>query len=379
MICTNWATLKLSGFYHSIFTQKGITKVENKPDRELTDGKSKILLGEWESLTKNADGEAEIHTLRKYAYESDITEIPVIQARPVKITPSKARRPERPFTRIVAFGDTQIDYRLYDGELHPIHDERAMKCARYILRYLMPDVIVNLGDSVDQSQFGHFDKDSNHFDATLQAAFDRVHSYYAELRTDNPEAEIHEVDSNHNVRLGKYVLKHISQLYGFRPAGTDPSLYPMLTYPYMANLQAFDIKWHGGYGAAEYRYKDDLVFIHGNQVRSGGSTADLLSKKYPYANIIAGHGHKAQMHTRTTPDGKYLTAMQVGALCKTTGEVPGYGTGVDDMGHPVKAQQDWQQSVAVIDDYGDGYYDMRQVYINEGVAFFDGRYFDGNE
>lgn len=353
--------------------------MEKQPNPEQLEGKRKILLGEWESLTKNADGEAEIHTLRRYAYEPEPSELPTIQARPVRITPSRARRPERPFKRIVAFGDTQIDYRLYDGELHPIHDERAMKCARYIIRHLMPDFIVNLGDSIDLSQFSRYDKDSTHFDATLQAAFDRVHSYYGELRADNPEAEIHEVDSNHNVRLGKYVLKHLSQLYGFRPAGSDPSNYPMLTYPYMANLAKFNVIWHGGYGAAEYRYKDDLTFIHGEQVRSNGSTADMLSKRYPYSNVVAGHAHKAQSHVRTLPNGKYLTALQVGALCKTTGEVPGVGTSVDDFGHPVHRQQNWQQSIAVIDDYGDGIYDMRQVLIHEGVAFLDGRIFDGND
>lgn len=344
-------------------------------------GEREIGRTEYEVVTKNADGEAEVHTLnaRRYVSQPEPVEAKFIQARPVRITPSKAKRPERDFTRIVAFGDTQIDYRQYDGELHPIHDEKAMKCARYIIRHLMPEVIVNLGDSIDLSQFGRYDKDSNHFEATVQASFDRIHQFYGELRADNPEAEIHEVDSNHNVRLGRYVLKHMSQLYGFRPSGTDPSQYPMLTYPYMANLAAFNVIWHGGYGAAEYRYKDDLAFTHGDAVRSNGSTADLLSKKYPYSNIIAGHGHKAQMHARTTPDGKYLTAVQVGALCKTTGEVPGYGTAVDDMGRPVRKQMDWQQSILVIDDYGDGAYQFRQIYINDGQAYLDGKVFDGNE
>lgn len=332
---------------------------------------------EWQAIGK--DGEIVELEAKRYAVEPDLKDIAYLQARPVRITPSKAKRPIREFTRIAAFGDTQIDYRLYDGELHPIHDEPAMKCARYILRHLMPEIIVNLGDSIDLSQFGKYDKDSNHFDTTLQAAFDRVHSFYGELRADHPEAEIHEVDSNHNVRLGKYVLKHLSQLYGFRAAGTDPSKYPMLTYPYMANLEVLNVQWHGGYGAAAYRYKDDLHFTHGDTVRSGGSTADLLSKRNPYNNIVAGHAHKAQQHVRTKPDGTYLTALQVGALCRTTGEVPGYGTAVDDMGHPVHKQMDWQQSVAVIDDYGDGAYDFRQIYINNGVAFFDGRVFDGND
>lgn len=345
----------------------------------MENNSEKRLVSTWQMMHKNNSGEAEVTELHKYEYQNEelSKDKEFIRARPISIRPSRAQKPNRTFNRIIAFGDAQIGYREYGGEYHPIHDERAMKAARHIINHLAPNVIVNLGDTIDLPTFSRWDKDSNHFEHTLQAEFDRVHEYYGELRADNPHAEIHEVDSNHNVRLGRYVLKHMSQMYGVRQAGGE-SDYPLLTYPYMANLEKFDINWHGGYGAAKFPYAPDMIFEHGDKIRSNGSTAEMLSKQNPYNNLVVGHGHKAQSHTRTTPEGKYLTAFQVGALCKNTGEVPGFGSAVDDYGIPVHSQQDWQSSVLKIDDYGDGNYDFRNILIRGGKAYFDGVEVDGN-
>ncbi len=350
-----------------------------------------IRRGTYETVTKDADGEAVTHTLNvtnvSYTPREDLTALDqdfISQAAPTIVRPSRRKLPQRDFRRTVAFSDPQIAHRQVGEEFVEIHDERAMRVARLMCHDLQPEVIVNCGDTVDLPQLGKYDPDSNHFLRTLQKSFDRAHSFYAELRADNPQAEIHEVDSNHNVRLGKFVLRHAMALYGLKQAGTPPESWPILTYPFLANLDAVDVQWHGGYGAARFHLPTfagegpGIDFIHGDKVRSNGSTADLLSKNYPYSNVVAGHGHKAQTHARTTPDGLYLTAVQMGALCKTTGEVPGYGTAVDDRGNPVHKQQDWQQSILVIEDYGNGHYNFDHVYIVDGKAYYRGKEYDGN-
>lgn len=336
-------------------------------------------VGTYQTVTKDNEGNPETHTLQvtNVSYEPRTDALPVYQAVPANIRSSKAKTVPRDYKLIAVFGDTQIDYRYIDGEYIPIHDERAMKVARLIMQAHKPDVIVNLGDSVDLPQFSRFDKDSTHFNNhTLQRAFQRVHDYYGELKADNPQAEIHEVDSNHNTRLGKFVLKNMPDLWQFRPAGTPKDAWPMLTYPYMANLDALGVQWHSGYEAAQYDYAPDFIFKHGKELRSNGSTADLQSKKNPYANIVVGHGHKYQVHTRTTPEGKYLIAVQAPALCKITGEVPGYGSAVDDMGHPVHKYQDHQQGILLIKDYGDGVYEHEVVFIREGQAHHNGKLYE---
>jgi hypothetical protein len=336
----------------------------------------------WQGFIKNQEGEIEYADLASATFipkRDEADETFLSQADPVTIRPSRAKPPKRDYSLIFAFGDAQIAYRKVGEDLIPIHDERAMSVARTMCKDLRPDVIVNLGDTVDLPNLSKYDPDSNHFLTTLQQSFNRVHTFYAELRADNPEAKIVEVDSNHNARIGKFVLKHAMEFYGLRQAGQPPEAWPVLTYPFLANLDAVGVEWVSGYEAAEYHYSDDLIFIHGKEVRSNGSTAELLSKKYPYTNVVAGHGHKAQTHTRTTNDGKYLTAIQAGTLCKTTGEVPGYGTAVDDMGVPVRKQMDWQQGVVVIKDYGEGYYEFTHVYIKDGKAFYNGKEYNDEQ
>ena len=334
----------------------------------------------WQGFIKNADGEIEYADLMGFSVtpKQEVPEVSFLsQANPVDIHPTKAKPTKRKHRLIVAFGDAQIAYRLIDGELVPIHDEIAMKVARLLCKDLQPETIVNLGDNVDLPQLSKYDPDSNHFLTTLQAGFDRAHSFYAELRADNPRSRIVEVDSNHNVRLGKFVLNHAMSFYGLKQAGV-PNNWPVLSYPFLANLEDVGVEWYGGYGAATFEYADDLIFKHGDKIRSNGSTADLQSKAHPYHNVVFGHGHKAQTHTLTTPDGRYLTAVQVAALCKTNGIVPGYGTGVDDRGHPVHKQMDWQNGMLIVEDYGDGNYNFFHVLIRDGKAYYNGKEYNGN-
>lgn len=334
----------------------------------------------WQGFIKNQDGEIEYADLMGVSVTPRTDEQSFIsQAAPVNIERSRLRPAKRDHRLIVAFGDAQIAYRKIGEELVPIHDERAMRVARFLIRDLKPETVVNLGDTVDLPQLSKYDPDSNHFLTTMQAGFDRAHRFYAELRSDVPETtRIVEVDSNHNVRLGKFVLRNAMDFYGVRQAGV-PDSWPVLSYPFLANLDAVGVEWYGGYGAAKYEYADDLLFMHGDKIRSNGSTAELKSKEYPYHNIVVGHGHKAQTHVRTTPDGRYLTAIQAATLCRTDGIVPGYGTAVDDRGNPVHKQMDWQNGLVVIEDYGDGNYNFFHVLIRDGKAFYQGKEYDGNE
>lgn len=336
---------------------------------------NKRLVSTWESITKDADGEAHIHELRKYSYEPDEAFPP---ATPARITPSRRKPVERPYTQLYVFGDAQIDYRrLPDGELEPIHDERAILLGRFVCHHLAPDVIVNLGDTIDLAALSRFKPDSDHFHRTIGPSFQRVHDMYAELRSDNPQARIVEVDSNHNTRLKDNLLKNMPALYGVQQAGTEG--YPVVSYPFMANLAHVGVEWISGYGAAEFEYSDQLAFIHGTYATSNGSTAAKLSKDNPDRNIVQGHAHRAESFHRTDRKGKQFGAYVCGALCRTTGEVPSYHSAVDDKGRPVKHQENWQQGVMSIRDYGDGLFSVDHILFHPDgddlVAYYDGREF----
>lgn len=340
--------------------------------------KDKRLVSTWESITKNADGEAEIHELHKYSYLESEAFPP---AKAARITPSRRKPVERPYTSIFVFSDAQIDYRRIlnsktnEEELVPIHDERALRLAQFICRQLMPDFIVNLGDTVDLAALSRFKPDSDHFHRTLGPSFQRVHDMYAQLRSDNPQARIVEVDSNHNTRFKDYMLKNMPAMYGVQQAGNKS--FPVLSYPHLVNLEHVGVEWISGYGAATFEYADDLAFIHGTMAVSNASTASKLSKVNPDRNIVQGHAHRAEMQYRTNRKGKQFGAFVVGALCRTTGEVPSYHSAVDDMGSVVKRQEDWQQSVMHIKDYGNGRYQFDHILFHPDgddlVANYEGK------
>lgn len=300
-------------------------------------------------------------------------------ATPARITPSRRKPVERDHNVLLVFGDMQIDYRRIDDDLIPIHSEPSIQAMIQFARDLQPDELINLGDTVDLSSLSRFSKDSDHFYRTLGPSFQRIHDIYAQLRSDNPDAKITEVDSNHHKRLTDFVLKQVPDFYGVKQAGADPDEYPVFTYPYLANLKHVGVNWVGGYGAAEYQYKDDLTFIHGQFAVSNGSTAAKLSKANPDRNIIQGHKHSMELHYRTTRVGKYLAAMVVGALCRTDGVVPSYHSSINEVGNPVHYQEDWQQSLALVEDYGEGQYQFIHIPIVDGKIQFRGREYNGNE
>jgi hypothetical protein len=333
---------------------------------------------------KNAEGEIEYTIPLPHARGKSKSPLDFEPAQSAKISPSRRKAPERDHKRLYVFSDAQVDYRrMEDGKLEPIHDERALAVGRMICRDVMPDEIINLGDTVDLAALAHFAPDSDHFHRTLGPSFQRVHDYYAELRADNPWAKITEVDSNHNTRLKKFVLKYAPSFYNMKRAGSEEDEYPVFSYPFLANLRTVNVEWVSGYGAAEYIYgaeykKPPIIFKHGVSVVSGGSTAAKESRENPDVHVVRGHSHRVENHYRTTRAGQYLGAYVIGAACRTTGEVPSYHSAVDDRGKVVKYQENWQQSVMVIYDY-DGHYQFDNILINDGKAFYNGKAYEAED
>jgi hypothetical protein len=348
-------------------------KQEKAMERETS---SRVLKKEWEVSAFNRETQ-EWTTTMNHGYEHEKDPSEMFQdwkpATPARITPSRRKPIERDHNVLLVFGDMQADFRRIDNDLVPIHDVQAIEALTQFAKDLQPQEIINLGDTLDFSSLSRFAKDSDHFYRTLGPSFQFIHDFYAQLRSDNPESKITEVDSNHHKRLTDFVLKNMPDMYGVRQAGSDLTDYPVFTYPYLANLKHVGVNWVGGYGSAEYIYKDDLAFIHGQFAVSSGSTAAKLSKANPDRNIVQGHKHSMELHYRTTRAGKYLGAMVVGALCRLDGVVPSYHSSINEMGAPVHYQENWQQGISVIRDYGNGQYQFDQVPIVNGRLVYNGK------
>lgn len=323
---------------------------------------------EYQGFIKNAQNEIETVDLTSVTYRPELDPQDFIsQAPPMRITPSRAIKQPRPdvITRYISIPDSQIGYRDTQEGLVTLHDERVIQVARQAIKALQGDVLVMQGDTIDLPELTRFDPDSTHFTPrTLQMGIDRAAQFKGELRADNPHADIHELEGNHEVRLGRFVLKHAMMLHGLRQAGGQE---PLLSYPFLTRNKDLNVEYHDGYPASEYQAEDDLLFIHGKEVASNGSTAKKYSDKYPDTNVVFGHVHRHEVHTRTNRRGDPYTSATFGTLARIDGPVPSYGSGVRQNGRPAHTVENWQQGIGVIDRYKNGY-NFRFIPILGGVA-----------
>lgn len=332
------------------------------------------LVKTWEVAMRGQDGEWDTTTLHAYDHTSE-TELPedafVSQAPPIHIRPSGRKPVKRDYQLLAFIPDEQIGYREINGELIPIHDEGAMNAARLVIRHLQPEYIYANGDSIDFPTMSKYAKDSLHFTPkTVQASIDRAARWNAEITEASPNALRRVRMAGNHDRLSKYILHNAEQLYGLRRGMTDE--YPVLTTAYLTRAEELGWEYVSAY-PGEYRHALDFVVVHGDKVRSGGSTADLMSKTYPDRNVVFGHVHRRELHTRTNWDGRDYTAASFGTLARMDGHVPSYGSSVNEVtNEPTHRVENWQQGIGLVEDYGGGEYNFIFVAIRNGIARYRG-------
>ncbi len=334
--------------------------------------------GWYEVVTKDAEGIAQVHRLYKHSTKTrpNGSNLPLQPVEPAIIRPNRAKIPNRNYKGIFVFSDAQIGYRRIDNELIPIHDERAISAAQKLANDLRPNFVVDCGDTTDFAELGKYPVDSDHMLGTLQPSLQRTHNLFAEFTAATPGAERHAVGSNHVKRLSDYVLRNAFALYGIKAIGEE---YPALSYPGLLKLDQIGWNWHDGYGSAEYEYAPDLAFIHGTFAVSNGSTANKLSKANYGRNIVQGHKHAIESQYHTDRRGDQYGAFVMGALCRRDGYVPSFHSSIDQYNRPVTHYENWQNGVMYIRDYGDGKYQFDHIPIHEGVIFYNGKEYIGDD
>jgi predicted phosphodiesterase len=347
----------------------------------------KVRISEWQGITKNEEGEAEIHDLGGISVViapawADGPEWPVVQqAAPVAVkTPPKSKKPTKPrYKTCVVLPDPQIGYRMYDdGTMDPFHDEESMAVALQILADVDADLIVNLGDFLDFAEFGKFEMEPA-FAKTSQAGVDRGHKFLCQQRQIAPDADIILLEGNHDRRLQKAVTTNTVAALHLKRAEV-PEDWPVMSVPFLLRLNEdhLNVEYVGGYPAGIYWINQNLACIHGHTTRSRGSTVAAVVDD-ERTSVIHGHIHRIELQhkTRRTFEGaKRSLAASPGCLCRTDGAVPSTKGSTDPHGRPVNAVEDWQQGMAVVSyEEGDGNFDVELIPISRGEAIFRGDYY----
>lgn len=335
----------------------------------------------YQTLIKDAEGEAEVHDLAAIQFSPSWEQGPawpvVTQGPSIKLPPSKDKTTKQKtgYKTCVILPDIQIGYfRNKEGKLEPTHDERAITVALQFVADTKPDEIVLLGDNLDLPEMGKYLLYPS-YQQTTQASIDRATTLCAELRRAAPHAKITWLAGNHEERMPKFLVTNAAAAYGLRK-GNAPDSWPVLSVPYLCRMDDFDITYKPGYPAGDYWLNEKLRIIHGDRVKSSGSTANVYLNAEK-TSVIYGHIHRIETayKTREDYDGpKTIMAASPGCLARIDGAIPSTKGGVDLDGRPIRRHENWQQGVAIIhyQNKGEHRFTYHCVPIYDGWAMYQG-------
>lgn len=323
----------------------------------------KVRVGEYTTTVKvrNEDGSDSVEQVVNRADSLVITpawengpEWPVAQPGPSVKLPKLKLVPwaDGTWRRVVILPDIQAGYyRDIHGELQPIMDEAAVALAiNYIVTH-RPDLIILLGDNLDLAEWGKY-LVTPAFMQTTQATINWCTCLCARLRAAAPEARIVWLAGNHEERMPKYLAMNAAASFGLRRGWLPeeaPSTWPVLSVPELCRMDEFGVEYLPGYPASHFWITEKWKAIHGDRVKSRGSTAHVYLNEEK-VSVTYGHVHRREYAalTRDDFDGpKEIMASSPGCLARIDGVVPSTKGGLDLDGRPLRRTENWQQGFAV--------------------------------
>lgn len=338
----------------------------------------------WQGFYKDADGNAQTVDMAGVVLSPSWEtgpQWPVVQpAKPTVVKASRARvekpRPDCKVTLILP--DPQIGFRrLHDGEMIPMHDLAAMDVALQIAAEIQPDVIVNLGDTLDLPEWSSKFLVLPEFVLTTQPTIDEAHLFLARQRATVPDARILMLGGNHDDRLGKAIAKNAMAAMRLRRAQA-PAEWPVLSVPNLLRLDDLGVEYVGAYPAGRVELArggggiTPLVAVHGEKL----DVAKVARSERQ--SFVQGHIHRVAFHSETYEvrgEPETVVAFSPGCLCRIDGPVPSTRGGVDETGRPWRRWENWQQGCAVVTERTDGFWSVEVVPIHHGRALLRGRMF----
>ena len=334
----------------------------------------------YQSLTKNEEGEAEIHDLTAIQF-TPVWESgpawPVVQ--PAK--PSIVKSSTKPVTNrseqvILIAPDPQIGFRRYeDGELDPFHDERAINIMLQIIRDSKPNKVINLGDTCDFPEWSSKFLVSPEYVLTTQPTIDRTHRYLAEQLAEAPQGcEMHMLEGNHDNRLPIAITRNAMAALRLRRANA-PEEWPVLSLQALLRLDELGVTYHDGYPAASVKLAGGGQGQTALYARHGERLTVSAVAKTERQSSVQGHIHRIQDHYESYEvDGELITvnAWSPGCLSRTDGGIPSTKGALNIKGRPIRRHENWQQGVGIVTIMPDGSWAKEIVEIRNGRAIWRG-------
>lgn len=298
---------------------------------------------------------------------------PVIAPVEIDVKLPKATKPKKSgVKKALICNDPHFGFRrdLKTGRLLEFHDRRALDIALQIAQDEQPDIIIWVGDGLDNAQWSdHFVTSPDMF-ATTQPALIEFAWWLAQFRLACPNAEIYVIEGNHDARMPKQILKHNVAAWDIRAVGEE-SLPPAMSLPRLLGLHNLNIQWVGDYPNGRVWLRDDIAALHGTIARAkSGATVQASIVDMQYSQIF-GHIHRSELATKTlrVRDGyRTVFAFASGCLCHMDGRVPA-----------VKSEVNWQKGVGMIEYREEGLALPTAILIGNEDAIYKGKVYTARD
>ena len=253
------------------------------------------------------------------------------------------------------------------GHLEPYHDRLAWDLAIQMAKEIQPHKIVLLGDMLDLPEWSDKFIRSPEFNFVTQPALVELVWWLGKLKLAAPNAEIFYLEGNHEKRMNLLIQKNFPMAYNLKQVGND---IPVLSIPFLLGLDKLNIKYIGEYPDGELWLNDNLSIVHGAIAKAtSGATAKAMVDE-SRCSVIFGHIHRRELvcKTQNSNRGKICyTAFTPGCICRIDGTVPGS-----------KSKSNWQQGLAIVHyEEGNGYFDIQQIAINNGLCIYNNQVWQG--
>lgn len=271
--------------------------------------------------------------------------------------------PDIEYKKSIVIGDAQIGFRrdLTTNKLIPFHDRKALNLTLEIIGDLEPDEVIIAGDMLDLAEAGKYTKEPE-FYFTIQPALIEYSYFLEQIRNSLPNAKIVYLLGNHEKRLQKSIVENMLFAYNIKKY---KETVPALSLRNLLSLDDMDIDVIEEYPGGEYWINDRLRVIHGETTKV---SSELNNSKIC---TIMGHIHKIIKEYKTShyKNGvEKIFVESIGCLCDITGSVPG-----------VKKNNNWQQSILLVETYNEKYFNTQQIVYHSGVASLNGNLYVGTD
>lgn len=231
-----------------------------------------------------------------------------------------------------------------------MHDEAALDIALQIAREFNPDVVINLGDTLDCHVLSRYRHDPGA--PSIQDERDAWYVFAESLNAVTPDADgdRYILAGNHDIRFKNSVADW--NLTDMEEMTLDGLLYTKeLGYHPICDVIAVNRKGTLAYPNAM------MYMFHGDSARAhAGATARHYSDMFSTGSTITGHAHRSAMYTRRTANG-VVESFEVGTLARIDPEYTMF--------------PNWTQSVLTGDFVGDSF-SFQNTVIRNGYAIFYG-------